>query len=268
MLAYAQSSEFKADPSKPISACTWHREPSAAAGKQSTIAIEQIFKCLDCVSFVNCLGTSGDTGLAASRVSSLASNSEGIGMSRLEQLLKQQQAIAEAIDAETRKDRDEALATVRGIVKRHALTPDEVFMSVGDPEVNGRPDPPRARPTKGDATARAARGLRAVSISAQTDTASEIDALERLATALDGAAAYKLGKIFADKKTRSSRTCQSLNGAVPGWMPRCSSIICCGPAASGNAPDARSTAAGIRNDSGSFGADPFCRPKLDAWEAA
>ena len=66
MPAYAQSSEFKADPSKPISACTWHREPSAAAGKQSTIAIEQIFKCLDCVSFVNCLGTSGDTGLAAS----------------------------------------------------------------------------------------------------------------------------------------------------------------------------------------------------------
>ena len=217
MPAYAQSSEFKADPSKLINPCTWHREASAAAGKQSTIAIEQIFKCLDCVSFVNCLGTSGDTGLAASRVSSLASNSEGIGMSRLEQLLKQQQAIAEAIDAETRKDRGEALATVRSIVKRHALTPDEVFMSVGDPEVNGRPDPPRARPTKGDATARAARGLRAVSISAQTDTASEIDALERLATALDGAAAYKLGKIFADKKSAGFDIAKAINWL---WVAR------------------------------------------------
>ena len=51
-------------------------------------------------------------------------------------------------------------------------------------------------------------------------------------------------------------------------MPRCSSIICCGPAASGKLSDARPTAAGIRNDSGSFGADPFGRPKLARWRAA
>ena len=138
-------------------------------------------------------------------------------MSRLEQLLKQQQAIAEAIDAETRKDRDEALATVRSIVKRHALTPDEVFMSVGDPEVNGRPEPPRVRPTKVDVTARAARGMREVSISAQADTASEIDALERLATALDGAAAYKLGKIFADKKSAGFDIAKAINWL---WVAR------------------------------------------------
>jgi hypothetical protein len=217
------SSEFKVDPSKPINPCSEHGEPSAAAGgqtsagKQSNIAVEKIFKCCDCVSCSQRLGTRADTGLATRRASSLASNSEGIGMSRMEQLLKQQQAIAEAIDAETRKDRDEALATVRSLVKRHALTSDEVFMSVGEPEVNGLSKPLQARPTKMDAAARAARGSRSVSISTQADTASEIDALERLATALDDAAAYKLGKIFADKKSAGFDIAKAINWL---WVAR------------------------------------------------
>ncbi|NDG40362.1 MAG: hypothetical protein EBY28_13525 [Betaproteobacteria bacterium] len=138
-------------------------------------------------------------------------------MSRMEQLLKQQQAIAEAIDAETRKDRDEALATVRSLVKRHALTSDEVFISVGESEVNGLSKPPQVRPTKMDATARAARGSRSVSISTQANTASEIDALERLATALDDTAAYKLGKILADKKSAGFDIAKAINWL---WVAR------------------------------------------------
>ncbi len=47
-------------------------------------------------------------------------------MSKLEQLLKQQQEIAAAIEAEKSKGRLEALATVRGLCKQYGITMREV----------------------------------------------------------------------------------------------------------------------------------------------
>ncbi len=47
-------------------------------------------------------------------------------MNKLEQLLKQQSEIAEAIAAEKDKGRDEALATVRGLCKQYGITMREV----------------------------------------------------------------------------------------------------------------------------------------------
>ena len=47
-------------------------------------------------------------------------------MSKLEQLLKQQQDIAAAIEAEKNKGRDDALATVRGLCKQYGITMREV----------------------------------------------------------------------------------------------------------------------------------------------
>ena len=47
-------------------------------------------------------------------------------MSKLEQLLKQQQEIAVAIAAEKNKGRDEALASVRALCKQYGITMREV----------------------------------------------------------------------------------------------------------------------------------------------
>ena len=47
-------------------------------------------------------------------------------MSKLEQLLKQQQDIAAAIEAEKNKGRDDALATVRALCKQYGITMREV----------------------------------------------------------------------------------------------------------------------------------------------
>jgi hypothetical protein len=47
-------------------------------------------------------------------------------MSKLEQLIKQQQEIAVAIAAEKNKGRDDALATVRGLCKQYGITMREV----------------------------------------------------------------------------------------------------------------------------------------------
>ena len=47
-------------------------------------------------------------------------------MSKLEQLLKQQQEIVAAIEAEKTKGRHEALATVRGLCKQYGITLREV----------------------------------------------------------------------------------------------------------------------------------------------
>jgi hypothetical protein len=47
-------------------------------------------------------------------------------MSKLEQLLKQQQEIAAAIEAEKNKGREEALATVRSLCKQYSITLREV----------------------------------------------------------------------------------------------------------------------------------------------
>ena len=47
-------------------------------------------------------------------------------MSKLEQLLKQQQDIAAAIAAEKNKGRDDALATVRALCKQYGITMREV----------------------------------------------------------------------------------------------------------------------------------------------
>lgn len=47
-------------------------------------------------------------------------------MSKLEQLLKQQQEIVAAIEAEKTKGRLEALATVRGLCKQYGITLREV----------------------------------------------------------------------------------------------------------------------------------------------
>jgi hypothetical protein len=47
-------------------------------------------------------------------------------MSKLEQLIKQQQEIAAAIAAEKNKGRDDALATVRGLCKQYEITMREV----------------------------------------------------------------------------------------------------------------------------------------------
>jgi hypothetical protein len=53
-------------------------------------------------------------------------------MSKLEQLLKQQQDIAAAIEAEKNKGRDDALATVRGLCKQYGITMREVKAYVLD----------------------------------------------------------------------------------------------------------------------------------------
>jgi hypothetical protein len=53
-------------------------------------------------------------------------------MSKLEQLLKQQQDIAAAIEAEKNKGRDEALGTVRGLCKQYGITLREVRAYVLD----------------------------------------------------------------------------------------------------------------------------------------
>lgn len=53
-------------------------------------------------------------------------------MSKLEQLLKQQQEIAAAIEAEKNKGRDDALATVRGLCKQYGITMREVRAYVLD----------------------------------------------------------------------------------------------------------------------------------------
>ena len=53
-------------------------------------------------------------------------------MSKLEQLLKQQQDIAAAIEAEKKKGRDDALATVRGLCKQYGITMREVKAYVLD----------------------------------------------------------------------------------------------------------------------------------------
>jgi hypothetical protein len=47
-------------------------------------------------------------------------------MNKLEQLLKQQQDIAAAIEVEKNKGRDDALATVRGLCKQYGITMREV----------------------------------------------------------------------------------------------------------------------------------------------
>ena len=47
-------------------------------------------------------------------------------MSKLEQLLKQQDELAAAIAAEKNKGRDEALATVRSLCKQYGITQREV----------------------------------------------------------------------------------------------------------------------------------------------
>ena len=47
-------------------------------------------------------------------------------MSKLEQLIKQQQEIAAAIEAEKNKGRDDALASVRGLCKQYGITMREV----------------------------------------------------------------------------------------------------------------------------------------------
>jgi hypothetical protein len=47
-------------------------------------------------------------------------------MNKLEQLLKQQQDITAAIEAEKNKGRDDALATVRGLCKQYGITMREV----------------------------------------------------------------------------------------------------------------------------------------------
>jgi hypothetical protein len=47
-------------------------------------------------------------------------------MSKLEQLIKQQQEIAAAIETEKNKGRDDALATVRGLCKQYGITMREV----------------------------------------------------------------------------------------------------------------------------------------------
>jgi hypothetical protein len=49
-----------------------------------------------------------------------------MNMSKLEQLLKQQQEIIAAIEAEKTKGRLEALATVRGLCKQYGITLREV----------------------------------------------------------------------------------------------------------------------------------------------
>ena len=49
-----------------------------------------------------------------------------MNMSKLEQLLKQQQEIVAAIEAEKTKGRLEALATVRGLCKQYEITMREV----------------------------------------------------------------------------------------------------------------------------------------------
>ncbi len=49
-----------------------------------------------------------------------------MNMSKLEQLLKQQQEIVAAIEAEKTKGRLEALATVRGLCKQYGITMREV----------------------------------------------------------------------------------------------------------------------------------------------
>jgi hypothetical protein len=53
-------------------------------------------------------------------------------MSKLEQLLKQQQDIAAAIEAEKNKGRDDALGTVRGLCKQYGITLREVRAYVLD----------------------------------------------------------------------------------------------------------------------------------------
>ena len=47
-------------------------------------------------------------------------------MSKLEQLIKQHEEIAAAIEAEKNKGRDDALATVRGLCKQYGITMREV----------------------------------------------------------------------------------------------------------------------------------------------
>jgi hypothetical protein len=47
-------------------------------------------------------------------------------MSKLEQLIKQQQEIAAAIEAEKSKGREEALSTVRSLCKQYGITMREV----------------------------------------------------------------------------------------------------------------------------------------------
>ena len=47
-------------------------------------------------------------------------------MSKLEQLMKQQQELADAIEAEKAKGREEALATERGLCKQYGVTMREV----------------------------------------------------------------------------------------------------------------------------------------------
>jgi DNA-binding protein H-NS len=47
-------------------------------------------------------------------------------MNKLEQLLKQQQDISAAIEAEKNKGRDDALATVRALCKQYGITMREV----------------------------------------------------------------------------------------------------------------------------------------------
>ena len=49
-----------------------------------------------------------------------------MNMSKLEQLMKQQQELAAAIEAEKAKGREEALATVRGLCKQYGVTMREV----------------------------------------------------------------------------------------------------------------------------------------------
>jgi hypothetical protein len=53
-------------------------------------------------------------------------------MSKLEQLLKQHEELAAAIEAEKNKGRDDALATVRGLCKQYGITLREVRAFVLD----------------------------------------------------------------------------------------------------------------------------------------
>jgi hypothetical protein len=61
-------------------------------------------------------------------------------MSKLEQLLKQQQDIATAIEAEKNKGRDEAVATVRGLCKQYGITMREVRAYVLDRKLRATKD--------------------------------------------------------------------------------------------------------------------------------
>ena len=47
-------------------------------------------------------------------------------LNKLEQLMKQQQELAAAIEAEKAKGREEALATVRGLCKQYGITMREI----------------------------------------------------------------------------------------------------------------------------------------------